>query len=738
MALPGLLLNFGLKQLFDAGSKEAADWLDSRFHDSSRDVLRAVFDANGRAWKVVGAALTERTFLERVSDPSRDSGFKAARKGVRQLLELMPADQRARAAAELLTLHEQMGDLNPETMEGADALRRFSDPAGVADDADRAAATVADTLTDAPNLVVVLSFRPDGRVPLFQTFYRYYFWKSVRQNTELERLLTLDQLRALRGAVETSTAGILDQFDALFDHLDTKFAEVNAKLDAGFAAASAKLDDIHRIVARVAARKKSTGLTECTEDELKELHAKLLELRARSVLVSARQLERIGDDLAEIELFDEARQVHTQAANATTDAATEAANHYKAYLSACSVANWAPALESLNQAVEIDAPKYQPFPCDRYELVRVLGGGAFGTVFLCRDLSIDELVAIKSLRLESLSRKPEELFKEARTLHALKNANIIGIKNQWFADSAKTRPYFVLEYFDGETLDKLGVLPVADALAVALQAARALHAAHAAGVLHRDFKLANVMAKKEGHVWLVKVIDFGLALPAGARARSHKNTKDKSVTGTLDFAPPEQTGDLKAVVGPYSDVFAFGKTFIRVLFGVPTANERLWRTLPADVRGPFRELLESCVEYYPQDRPPTFEPVLRVLAQLAAANAAPVAPQPTVAPKPPEAEEDIPFADLLEEPVVRAQSLELNPLNAKWQELADVLPKPEQPPANPTEGQVYTPRTWIPEPEHAPGELLSLKATIPAPKHSLGALVTLRWKAVPKRPNPNT
>ena len=98
--------------------------------------------------------------------------------------------------------------------------------------------------------------------------------------------------------------------------------------------------------------------------------------------------------------------------------------------------------------------------------------------------------------------------------------------------------------------------------------------------------------------------------------RSQKNTKDKSVTGTLDYAPPEQTGELDTPVGPYSDVYAFGKTFIRLLFRVPTANERLWKTLPDDVRGPLRLLLENCVEYYPNDRLPNFDPVLKTLAEL--------------------------------------------------------------------------------------------------------------------------
>ena len=640
MSLPGLLFQFGLKHLFDATSKEAVEWIDSRFEDSSRAVLRAIFDANRRSWDVIGLALAEPTAFGRVRDLARDGALKAARNEIRKLLAEMPAEQRARAAEELVALHERhrsaAGDL-----EGAAAdLKRFSDPAGVAREADRAAGAVADTLANAPNLVAVLQLTPDGRTPLFQTVYRHFFRKRVSKNAELSGLLLHDQLRALTETTDGRTAGILEQIDTLFDalaDLSQQVAGVDAKVGAGFADVTQQLADIHRIVEQVAARKKSTGFTECSEDELQELHAKLFELRCHSISVNAQQLEEIGDDLTEIELFDEARQVYTQAANATTDTATESANHYKAYLNACSVANWPLALESLTKAVAIDGLKYQPFPFDRYELIRVLGGGAFGTVFLCRDLSIDEEVAIKSLRAESLSRKPEELFKEAKTLHALKNANIIGIKNQWFADIAKTRPYFVLEYFDGETLDKLGVLAVADVIAIALQAARALQAAHAAGVFHRDFKLANVMAKKEADLWLVKVIDFGLALPAGARAKSQKNTKDKSVTGTLDFAPPEQTGELKAPVGSYSDVFAFGKTFIRVLFGVPVATRKNWNTLPHAIRDPLQELLESCIQYYPQDREQNFEKVLTELAKLQVA----LTPQ----------EEELPTAELVEEEV---------------------------------------------------------------------------------------
>ena len=66
MTIAGLLTHFGMKQLFDTTSKEVVEWIDSRFEDSSRAVLRAIFDANGRAWHIVGLALTERTFGGRV------------------------------------------------------------------------------------------------------------------------------------------------------------------------------------------------------------------------------------------------------------------------------------------------------------------------------------------------------------------------------------------------------------------------------------------------------------------------------------------------------------------------------------------------------------------------------------------------------------------------------------------------------------------------------------------------
>src|SRR5207253_10985918 len=131
---------------------------------------------------------------------------------------------------------------------------------------------------------------------------------------------------------------------------------------------------------------------------------------------------------------------------------------------------------------------------------------------------------------------------------------------------ARTRPYLVMEYFEGETLESLvrrqGALPLDAVKALAIQVAQALQAAHRKGILHRDVKPANVLVRRilpsppqrgrgvggEGVGWEVRVIDFGLALKqnvlegAAATLRQGKTLVTNSIAGTLDYAAAEQMG----------------------------------------------------------------------------------------------------------------------------------------------------------------------------------------------------
>ena len=121
-------------------------------------------------------------------------------------------------------------------------------------------------------------------------------------------------------------------------------------------------------------------------------------------------------------------------------------------------------------------------------------------------------------------------------------------------------------------------MPVAEVLVVARRVAEALHKAHNAQprpIIHRDVKPDNVLVRKLGEQWQVKMIDFGLAVKSQAAIKStsqpveRRSQRDQSYAGTFKYAPPEQKNELHAEVGPYSDLYSFGKMCCEMLFGFP-------------------------------------------------------------------------------------------------------------------------------------------------------------------------
>src|SRR5262249_25615080 len=153
----------------------------------------------------------------------------------------------------------------------------------------------------------------------------------------------------------------------------------------------------------------------------------------------------------------------------------------------------------------------------------------------------------------------------------LSHPAIIGVQAVGYGDAGgQARPYIVMEFFAGVTLEKFvrerGPLTPADLALVARALAQGMEAAHGQNILHRDLKPANVLVRKQGNQWEVKVIDFGLALrrstvETSAAVRSAGATLlADSVAGTLEYAPPEQLGKLPGVKPDrYSDVYSFGK-----------------------------------------------------------------------------------------------------------------------------------------------------------------------------------
>jgi predicted ATPase len=203
-----------------------------------------------------------------------------------------------------------------------------------------------------------------------------------------------------------------------------------------------------------------------------------------------------------------------------------------------------------------------------YEVLGPLGRGGMGVVYKARQHSLDRLVALKFLPAEC-ARDPIWLVRfrrEALTTSALNHPNICTIYD---TGECAGRPFLSMELIDGRTLEALvGQRRPAEELARLIgQAARALAAAHAAGVVHRDIKPANLMVRDDG---LVKVLDFGLARrlpPAGAPSPppAGRETEPGTRVGTLLYMSPEQAR--AEPVSPASDIFALGLVLYELATG---------------------------------------------------------------------------------------------------------------------------------------------------------------------------
>jgi serine/threonine-protein kinase len=198
-----------------------------------------------------------------------------------------------------------------------------------------------------------------------------------------------------------------------------------------------------------------------------------------------------------------------------------------------------------------------------FKLVRKLGQGGMGTVYLARQLSLDRHVALKTLsrNLAKSESSVKRFLREARSMAKLQHPNIVQV---YAADSQAGFHYAALEYIDGKSMqdwiNELQRLSVGDALHVALIAADALKHAHDRGMVHRDVKPDNILVTQNG---IVKVSDFGLAK---AIEEDVSVTKSGTGLGTPLYMSPEQARNAKHV-DHRSDIYALGCTLYRFLTG---------------------------------------------------------------------------------------------------------------------------------------------------------------------------
>jgi serine/threonine protein kinase len=206
---------------------------------------------------------------------------------------------------------------------------------------------------------------------------------------------------------------------------------------------------------------------------------------------------------------------------------------------------------------------------ERYRILRRLGEGGMGTVYLCEHVLLRRRVAVKVLR-DELARDPEiaERFRnEAVAASQIGGDHVVDVID--FGRTEDGAFFYVMEALEGRSLGAVlreeGPLPVARALGLVAQVCRALSAAHARGVVHRDLKPENVfVVVDDDGAERAKVLDFGISHidPLGAGARL---TRAGAIIGTPEYMSPEQASG--AVVDHRADVYALGVLLYEVLTG---------------------------------------------------------------------------------------------------------------------------------------------------------------------------
>ncbi len=248
---------------------------------------------------------------------------------------------------------------------------------------------------------------------------------------------------------------------------------------------------------------------------------------------------------------------------------------------------------------------------NRYEIVRLLGQGGMGAVYQAYDRELERQVALKVIRSE-MAANPEILrrFKQELILaRQITHRNVIRIFDLGQADTIK---FITMEYIEGEDLQavlrKKKKLTPSEAVNIIAQVCRALEAAHAEGVIHRDLKPQNVMMDKTGRAY---VMDFGIARSMVASGM----TQTGALIGTPDYMSPEQAKGLS--LDARSDLFTVGIILYELLtsqtpFQADTTMGKLWKRtneparpvteLDKDIPQVLSDIVRKCLEIDPQKR----------------------------------------------------------------------------------------------------------------------------------------
>jgi serine/threonine protein kinase/ABC-type transport system substrate-binding protein len=252
---------------------------------------------------------------------------------------------------------------------------------------------------------------------------------------------------------------------------------------------------------------------------------------------------------------------------------------------------------------------------NRYQVLREIGRGGMGVVYLARDPMLERDVAIKVITPDLLSPEAEERFKrEAKVVAKMDHPAIVSVYDIGEHEGSL---FFVMPFVQGTNLRALlseDSLSLGDVIDIGIQVADALDYSHSQGVIHRDIKPENIMVVRRdsgGENIRVRVTDFGLAMASA----ENRLTKTGSVVGTIAYLSPEQLS--AKAIDVRSDIYGLGIVLYECLVGKPPFSGEIQsvlyriahdspdspRALGADVREDLDAIIMQCLEKDPAKRP---------------------------------------------------------------------------------------------------------------------------------------
>nr|WP_267875822.1 serine/threonine-protein kinase [Massilia sp. CCM 8734] len=267
-----------------------------------------------------------------------------------------------------------------------------------------------------------------------------------------------------------------------------------------------------------------------------------------------------------------------------------------------------------------------------YQLKRLLGEGGFGQVYEAWDSKLQRIIAIKRLKPQLLSARPENLLDEARLAASLRHPGFVRI---FSIEGDAAQQSIIMEFVDGCTLreaGKRGPMPEAQVLDIVDQVADAMCEAHAAKLIHGDLKPANLMLEPGGRV---RIMDFGLARKIDPQAT--ESVVFDQTEGTIAYLAPELM--MGSTLSPQSDVYALGVVMYELLTGTRPfshlsglalaaahiqSSSGVW-PFPPDASPDVIALVRAMAARQPEDRLASMQAVRAALAALGGGPGAPSA-----------------------------------------------------------------------------------------------------------------